>query len=209
MSTVLVFGNGESRKHFKFSNQYPTIGCNAIHRDHKVDHLVCCDRRMVQEAIENPNIEDTQIYVRPSWYHYFRKILKNKNISKVPELPYTGETKKDNPDHWGSGAYAVLLAASLNFNEVKLIGFDLYSKNNFVNNIYKNTKNYSSIDSVPVDHSYWVYQISQIFTYYPNTRFTIINEPGWEIPTEWKRLNVSFENIFDNSLDYINTFSVY
>ena len=192
MSSVLVFGNGESRRTFKFTNQYPTIGCNAIHRDHKVDHLICCDRRMVQESIENPNIGDTKIYVRDHWYHYFRKILKNKNILKVPNLPYTGETKKDQPDHWGSGSYAVLLAASLGFEEINLIGFDLYSKNNLVNNVYKNTKNYSNADTKSVDHSYWVYQISQVFTYYPNCKFNILNEPGWVVPTEWKRLNVKF-----------------
>lgn len=190
MSTVLVFGNGESRKHFKFTNQHPTIGCNAIHRDHKVDHLICCDRRMVQEAIENPSIGNTNIYVRDSWYHYFRKILKNKNILKVPELPYKGETKKDNPDHWGSGPYAILLAASLGFKEINLIGFDLYSTNNLVNNIYKDTQNYSKSDSKAVDHSYWTYQISQVFTFYPDSKFIIFNNSNWNIPDDWKRLNV-------------------
>ena len=41
---MLVIGNGESRKALKIEElNLPTVGCNAIFRDIKVDHLVCCD----------------------------------------------------------------------------------------------------------------------------------------------------------------------
>ncbi len=208
MSRVLVVGNGESRKNINletFESDYTIIGCNALHRDFRVDHLICCDRRMADEAVKNPNIGDTQIYVRDSWYHYFRKIQKNKNINHLPPLPVSGELKKDKPDHWGSGCYAILLAAHLGFQEVNLLGFDLYSINDKVNNVYKNTENYSNSESQAVDYSYWIYQTSQIFIHYPNTIFNIINVPDWHMPRDWQRTNVNFTNIHGFVIDSINS----
>jgi hypothetical protein len=194
---AIVIGNGESRRHLDLNllkNKYTLIGCNAIHRDVVVDHLICCDRRMVDEAVENPNTSKTNIYVRGEWFKYFRKIKKYKNISAVPALPYQGTLKKDLPDHWGSGCYAVLIAASM-FDTVKLIGFDLYSKNKKINNIYKGTNNYLEAEAKPVDPSYWTYQLGKIFGYFPNVNFIVFNEGGWQMPQEWKTANISFENI--------------
>lgn len=191
----LVIGNGESRKGVDLSslkNDYTLIGCNAIHRDIVVDHLVCCDRRMGEEATNNEQSKDTLIYVRDDWFHYFRKIKKNKNIRVMPALPYTGELKQDRPEHWGSGCYAVLVAAELGSKEVTLLGFDLYGVNNRVNNVYKDTKNYSAKDSQAVDPSYWIYQIAKVFTHFPETKFIIKNKSDWQLPKEWKKLNVEF-----------------
>lgn len=195
MSKALVIGNGESRRQIDLSNyqqEYTLIGCNAIHRDLIVDHLICCDRRMAGEATDNPQTKDTLIYVRDHWFHYFRKIQKNKNIRHLPELPYKGELKRDDPDHWGSGGFAVLLAAELNFDIIELIGFDLYPVDQTVNNIYKGTANYSKAGSQSVDPSYWIYQISQIFHYYPNSNFIIRNHQTWLMPSEWQKNNVKF-----------------
>lgn len=195
MSKALVLGNGESRGQLNLEHYCSThtiIGCNALHRDITVDHLVCCDRRMVDEAIVNPNISNTLIYVRESWYHYFRKILKNKKIQHLPPIPIIGETKRDQADHWGSGCYAILLAAHLGFTEVDLIGFDLYAVQDRVNNIYKGTQNYSKVDAQAVDHSYWVYQTSQVFIHFPQVQFTVINYADWVMPKEWQKNNVRF-----------------
>jgi hypothetical protein len=195
MSKALVIGNGESRKSIdieKYRNTHTLIGCNALHRDIVVDHLICCDRRMVAEAVENPQTKNTLIYVRPHWFHFFRKIKKNKNIKVVPELPFKGESKKDDPEHWGSGCFAVLLAASSDVEEIELIGFDLYPIDKSVNNIYKGTSNYSRIDSQPVDPSYWIYQIGRIFQNYPSKKFIIRNKDSWNVPEEWRKNNVLF-----------------
>jgi hypothetical protein len=194
MSKALVIGNGESRSQIDFKNyqSYTLIGCNAIHRDITVDHLICCDRRMAEEATNNPNTKNSQVYVRPTWFNYFRKIKKNKNVKHLPPLPYKGETKKDDPDHWGSGGFAVLLAAVLQYQYIELIGFDLYPTDQAVNNIYKDTQNYAKLGSRPVDPSYWIYQIGQIFRYYPDTTFVIRNKALWKIPEEWQKNNVEF-----------------
>jgi len=194
MPRALVIGNGESRRQFDINacTHYVLIGCNAIHRDLNVDHLICCDRRMAEEAVNNSNTKDTEIYVRDHWHHYFRKIRKNKNINLLPAVPTQGESKKDQAEHWGSGGYAVLLAAVLGYQEVAMIGFDLYPIDHAVNNIYKGTVNYAREGSQAVDPSYWVYQIASVFTHYPNTTFIIYNRPDWKMPAEWQKNNVEF-----------------
>lgn len=187
-----MFGNGESRAGIDLHQykDFVTVGCNAIHRDFTVDHLVCCDARMVREALENSQTDSSKIYVRDNWHHYFRKILKNKHIQLVPELPYRGELRPDQPVHWGSGPYAVLIAANIDVEEIWLLGFDLYGRNGKVNNLYKGTKNYNAEGSVAVDHSYWQYQISKVFEHYPNKKFKILNKAHWPLPEEWQKNNV-------------------
>lgn len=197
MRRALVLGNGESRasvniEHFRSS--HTLIGCNAIHRDLLVDQLVCCDQRMVREALENPQYKEIPIWVRSEWYQFFRKIQKNKNIRELPQLPYQGTKRQDEPRNWGSGTYAVLLAA-LEFDSVDLVGFDLYGNNKRVNNIYKGTSNYSGRDSSAVDPNYWIYQIGQIIKLFPRTRFNFINRQEWEMPESWKNKNARKLNI--------------
>jgi hypothetical protein len=195
---VLVIGNGESRRRINldaFKHTHLLVGCNALHRDLVVDHLVCCDQRMVREALENPATANTVIHVREGWHHYFRKIEKNKNVKLLPDLPYQGSLRPDNPIHWGSGPYAVLVAAQLNLPVVSLVGFDLYGRQDVVNNMYKGTNNYSHPTSSAVDPSYWIYQIGKLFSLFPHIQFNIINTEGWKMPTEWQHDNVKKESI--------------
>ena len=195
---ALVVGNGESRSSLdlnKFKDTHVIVGCNALHRDIVIDHLICCDHRMVREALENPNTANTTIHVREGWHHYFRKIEKNKNVKLLPELPYQGDSRPDKAVHWGSGPYAVLIAAQLNLPTVSLVGFDLYGQQDFVNNVYKGTNNYSNPTANAVDPSYWIYQIGKLFSLYPDTQFNIINTEGWILPAEWQQNNVKKESI--------------
>jgi phospholipase/lecithinase/hemolysin len=147
---------------------------------------------MAEEAVNNPDTKDTEIYVRDHWHHYFRKIRKNKNINLLPEVPTKGELKKDQGEHWGSGGYAVLLAAVLGYDVFTMIGFDLYPIDHAVNNIYKGSANYARIGAQAVDPSYWVYQIGEVFTHYPNITFVVYNRQEWKMPQEWRKNNVKF-----------------
>lgn len=205
MSSVVVIGNGESRKVLNLDFiDLPKIGCNALHRDHKIDYLITCDRRMLQEAIRSPNTLETKIYVRPENYHHFRKMIKDKRIEKLPDLPYQGNLRQDDPIHWGSGCFAVLLASILEFQEIILLGFDLYGINNCVNNVYKNTVNYLKEEKPAVDPSYWIYQIAQVFDSYPDKKFIIYNHPDWELPKKWMKPNV--EKKFLSSFEVDNKY---
>ena len=171
---MLVIGNGESRLGLNIDGYERTkVGCNAIYRDHHVHHLICCDRRMVIEAQEN-NYKGT-LYTRSDWVEQF------KGVETVPHLPYKGNTRPDDPWHWGSGPYAVLLASRLCYafkQPVHLIGFDV-DMGDEVNNIYAGTKNYAEQGSRPIDPSYWIYQMNKVFEHSKDIQFIYYNNKPW------------------------------
>ena len=184
---TLIIGNGESRSNVKINDiQGIKIGCNAIQRDFYVDHLICVDRRMVQQALSAKY--QGKIYTRKDWAQQFV------NVDIVPDLPYEGKERWDEPFQWGSGPYAVLLGAKLSKN-IKMIGFDLYSTNEHVNNIYKDTIGYDASTKNAVDPRYWIHQIEMVFKYYPKTKFTIYNNKDWKCPKNWLFENVSLDII--------------
>jgi hypothetical protein len=189
---MYVFGNGESRTSVNIDNLSGIkIGCNAIYRDYSMDHLVCVDRRMVQEALSNNTNQHSYIYTRQDWMSQFDAI----RLRKVPKLPYNGSERWDEPFQWGSGPYAVLLAAKLcKKATIHLVGFDLHSTNAKVNNIYKDTDNYDSSDKRAVDPRYWIHQIGMVFTYYTKINFVVHND-NFELPKAWKHPNVLLDTI--------------
>ena len=199
VSGTLVLGNGESRKGLDLAHIYPhytIVGGNAVHRAMVVDHLVCCDRRMVLEATEGKNTKDTKIYVRGENYQYFRKVRKDKRINSVPYISPKDEQKHNQPINWGSGPYAVLVAATLESDNITLLGFDLYGNNDKVNNLYKGTNNYADADTHPIDPSYWKIQIGEVFKNHPHKNFTIKNMHEWDFPPIWQKPNVHFEQFY-------------
>jgi len=187
-----VLGNGESRLGLDLpllTKNRITVGCNAIHRDFTVDHLICCDQRMVNEALTNTS--NLKIYTRPDWADRYQKF---ERVFRVPDLPYKSEERWDRPFHWGSGSYALLKAAELG-NDISLIGFDLYGSEKKVNNIYKDTENYLSKDKSAVDPSYWIHQFSMVFKIFSDKYFAVYNYKNWVMPESWKLANVVFKNI--------------
>ena len=184
---MLVIGNGESRANIDIDSIKDTkIGCNAILRDYFVEHLVCVDRKMVREAIDADY--KSNIYTRKDWIDEFKAY----GILTVPELPYTGQERADQPFHWGSGPYAVLIACNLG-NDINMIGFDLHSKDKYMNNIYKDTCNYNKSDHHFIDPRYWIHQIGVLMQLYPYKRFTIYQK-DWTLPNQWKLPNVSVDS---------------
>ena len=197
-----ALGNGESRKGVNLDNLQDTkVGCNAIFRDYYTEHLVCVDKRMMNEAIAAQANLQSLVYTRSDWFAQYN--TKNKRIRLVPDLPYAGSERPDDPWHWGSGPYAVLLAAKIAKNsKVNLLGFDLHSKAKTVNNIYKGTINYDDASKRAVDPRYWIHQIGKVFECFPEIKFTIYQEPNWELPSAWKYSNVTVDKI---SNIYYNT----
>jgi hypothetical protein len=190
-----VIGNGESRNNININKlEGLKVGCNAIFRDYPTDYLICVDRRMMDEAIEAKANLHSLVYTRKDWFHTYNS--ENKRIRLVPDLPYGGMERPDDPWHWGSGPYAVLLAAKLSKEkEVNLIGFDLYGKSDKINNVYKDTKNYEAADKRAIDPRYWIYQIGKVFECYPKIKFTIYQEDGWQCPKSWKKSNIKVDNL--------------
>ena len=194
---AVVIGNGESRYGINLEDIKPhatLIGCNAIHREFNVDHLVCCDQRMVREVISNQNSKIENIHTREKYYQDFRKIQKIKTIKRLPAIPYKPMIKADEAEHWGSGPYAVLLAAE-SYNTVCLIGFDLYGNNHLLNNLYKGTQNYLPGSANAVDPAYWIHQLKRTFQHYANVQFKIFNNEEWQCPDVWQQPNVEVLSI--------------
>jgi|TARA_B110000858_G_scaffold175357_1_gene208684 hypothetical protein len=189
---MLVIGNGESRKDIDISAFNETkVGCNAIVRDFFVNHLVCVDRRMVEEVLQLSSFD--KIYTRQDWINSYTS---NKNVTTVPKLLEDGAKRWDEPFQWGSGPYAVLLSAKLcKGPTVRLVGFDLHSATNTVNNLYKDTSNYDSADKNAVDPKYWVHQISKVFEWFPQLHFKIYQKEDWILPNSWQKGNVSLDNL--------------
>ena len=186
---MFVIGNGESRRNINLNLLAgPKIGCNAIFRDYYTEYVICADRTMVREAQTAKADIDRAVYTRPDWSQRFK-------VHTVPDLPYQGTHKADTPFNWGSGPYAVLLAATLSVQSIHLVGFDLYSKDNKINNIYKETLNYKSSDHRAVDPSYWIYQIGRVIEHFPLTQFTFFQTDNWQLPNSWKKSNVAVDKI--------------
>ena len=183
---VWVIGNGQSREGFAL-NQISdhTIGCNAVHRDHLCNEYVAVDRRMVDEILRNDQTVDNIIYTRPDWID---KYTDTKRVITLPDIPFTGPNKADQGFHWNSGPYAVLVAALKNPTQIKLLGFDLWSKTSFINNIYKNTPNYAGAHDRRITPDFWIYQLKRIFEHFPDIEFIQIQPTDWRIPEQWKSI---------------------
>jgi len=190
---MLVIGNGESRKDVDIDKlDGPKVGCNAIYRHYKTDYLVCVDKKMIQEAVNAKANENSLVYTTKEYHSRFNI----KKLREVPGLPYVGSDRWDLPKHWGSGPYAVLIGATYSkTRQVHMLGFDLYSKDGKINNIYKDTPNYKVAEKTAVDPRYWIYQIGKVMECFPLVNFIVYNEEGWQMPKAWKYPQVQVDNI--------------
>ena len=178
---VWVVGNGQSRQGFALNHLKDwTIGCNAVYRDFLCDEFVAVDMRMVNEMLHN-NV-GSYVYTRQDWANNYS----DARVRPLPDLPFTGDTKADQPFHWNSGPYAILLAAKKNPEYINLLGFDLWSKDGLVNNLYKGTPNYAKSESTSVSPELWIYQLGKLFRYYDQINFVQYQAHDWQIPDEWK-----------------------
>lgn len=201
---MLVIGNGESRKNIDLTKVNSTMfGCNALHRDTVVRHLICVDRKMVREAIQANYNQTSFIYTRKCWFEEFADY---KNLRILPDLPYAGSERYDEPIHWGSGPYALLTAIKTLKQDttIKVIGFDLYGdQRGKVNNVYKDTDNYDLSIKSAVDPRYWIKQVGILIKLFPSINFIFYNVENWKVPKQWKYKNFVLDNI--NNFTYNNT----
>jgi hypothetical protein len=200
---VTIIGNGKSRLGFditpmkKFST---VIGCNAQFRDYNFDYFVCADKHMCQEAVNTVG-KNTNIYTRDRWHKEFAMWP---NVKKLPELPYSGDKRPDEPFHWGTGPYAGVLASTFKPKAIFMIGFDLWQLpgQKEDNNIYRNSKGYEYIKR-PVDPSYWIHQFAKLFEHI-DSRWIVVNRPDWKMPDEWSKNKNVFQETYDGMAKFID-----
>ena len=90
-------------------------------------------------------------------------------------ITYVGEDDNINnidfPVGWSAGNTALHLACQSGAEEVYMLGFDLSSYDEPLNNIYKGTDNYLSSDAKGFNSVNWINQMQTVFTEYKDVKF--------------------------------------
>ena len=140
------------------------------------------------EKIEKKQINHTGSYV--SW------INPNDKAHTYKELG-----GKDNG--WACGATSGWVALNQNkdLEELYLIGHDLKSNDNFINNMYKSTPNYGDAKNKPIPDVNWISQWHTLMQEFPKVKFIKVNPRGIRggdninnMVPEWKSKNVNYIN---------------
>ena len=82
--------------------------------------------------------------------------------------------------------------------EIYLIGHDINSTNNNVNNLYKGSKHYVAPENGPTPGINWIRQWKTLFDWYPDTKFIKVNRynDGRDMVngpiTEWTNKNLTY-----------------
>ena len=111
---------------------------------------------MVREAINHKNTQQSCVYTRHDWNEDF-------GVFPVPDVPYVGKLRQDDPWHWGTG-HLFTGGCKIFVMESSIIGFDLFGIQGYVNNVYKDTQIMMSNQNKLIP-SYWIYQ-QKIFEHY-------------------------------------------
>lgn len=184
MSFGFVVGNGESRLAVpaRMLEHKEVYACNLAYRQFKVKELVCCDKRVLATAVsEGANLR-ARLWTRSRWFSQ----MDLPGVHVLPEnFPWPENNKHDQYMNWGSGTYAALLACRSDHEILVFIGFDLWSKNGKVNNVFKGENGYGPKDADAVGPEGWIHQLDLLMRYYPEKQFVFLNEKGWEPPQQW------------------------
>ena len=104
---------------------------------------------------------------------------------------------------WACGATSgwVALEQNKDLEELYLIGHDLKSYDNFINNMYKSTQNYGDEKNKPIPDVNWISQWHTLMQDYPKVKFIKVNPRGIRggdninnMVPEWKSKNVNYIN---------------
>lgn len=195
MTVAFCIGNGESRQGYDLEplRAHGTLyGSNAIYRDTSVDHLVCCDKRMVEEALYNNYAGP--VYTRTDWISHFR----DPQVKTLPTFSWDEHSKWEKTFHWGSGTHSAHLALKQKARVLIMIGHDFWSMDGKHNNVYKGTHNYQKPDYSAVDPSFWVLQFAKLFQEFPDTQFFFCQPDidNWKRPDDWDAYtNVQYQEL--------------
>ena len=144
-------------------------------REHYVFHgsaisgQVSIIRRLAEgEQIEKKQINHTGCYV--SWVD-----IKNDKTHTLKDLNKCGRDRG-----WACGASSGWVALNQNkdLKEIYLIGHDLKSNTELINNMYKSTQNYGDERNKPIPHVNWVSQWKTLMEEFPKVKFIKVNPNG-------------------------------
>jgi hypothetical protein len=155
------------KKNFKLMENKKGDRQNYVFHGSSIAGQVGIIRKMASgEQIEKKQINHTGCYV--SWVD-----IKNDNTHNLREI--------DNKDRgWACGATSgwIALNREKDIEEIYLIGHDLKSNTNNINNMYKSTQNYGDERNKPIPHVNWVTQWGTLMEEFPKVKFIKVNPDG-------------------------------
>jgi len=173
MTYGFALGNGRSRQGINVQKlrKYGLVaGCNRIYEEEAVDILVATDRQMAQE------IEDTGYGMTHEFW------------TRRPR-PDTGSRKLERPTYgYSSGPASIAQLCERGCTRIYLLGFDLGSPNQYVNNIYAGTAHYKTLDMKPTYYGNWIKQLQQVCERWSNNTFYRVIGPE-STPYDFERTN--------------------
>ena len=94
----------------------------------------------------------------------------------------------DFPVGWSAGNTALHLACQSGAEEVYMLGFDLSSYDEPLNNIYKGTDNYLSSDAKGFNSVNWINQMQTVFREYKDVKFYWV-DASWRVDIQENNLS--------------------
>jgi hypothetical protein len=180
---AFIWGNGESRK--KVDHMYDGFledlrmigefyGCNAIYRDHRMDHLVLVDPEMLNEISKDKSRYADRY---PVWTGYRNPKQWGTKVKNIPKN-----------HRWNAGTLATHLAIQHGNNEIYLIGHDLEpGANGLTNNCYKSTNNYRKVFEDDITYDRFFLDWKEMLTKCNGVNFYRVKSDSGFIPKDLKR----------------------
>ena len=170
---AFVLGNGKTRLLVN-PQDLPgiTYGCNRIYQEFAPDVLVSTDQAMAHEIQKSG-------YSR-KYKHYTRQqnIIKDSGALVLP----------NSIQGMSSGPACIGLACMEPQNYIFLLGMDLKSSTDKINNVYAGTENYRDVDASPTPYTNWSSQIHGLVKSNPSKRFIHVNPLQGFTPESWLTL---------------------
>ena len=117
------------------------------------------------------------VYV--SWLYGNDKITQLKDIMNDYYPGWEGNESGPPDPGWSSGATAMYIGCKVEKPKTcYLIGMDMYSTTDFINNLYKDTYGYLSHDESSVTPQNWVIQMGRVMVRYKDIQFIKVNPEG-------------------------------
>jgi len=162
-------------------------GMNEVEaKEHLDDIVISNDRDDSKEYVmHGANLQGIVTMIKKNG-DKFKKNVNNATIKvswiKEPDYSYSIKDLEPHPGEktgdfgWACGASSGYVAMMREKpDEIYMIGHDLYSHNNKVNNLYKSTKHYVSDQNSPTPAVNWIKQWSTLADWFPNVKFIKIN----------------------------------
>ena len=191
-TTAFVLGNGESRRGIKIADlqQHGKVwACNGVYRSEEPDVLVAVDPKMIFEISESDYVLTHEV-----WSNYNHQYDKNDKIRNHVQFFKPGLG-------WSSGPTALRHAAEQGFEHIYILGFDYEGhlkdhkdKNRFVNNMFKDTRNYKKSTDSATFYGNWMNQTKRVLADFPKLKFYRVTPRNWFRPHDLE-FNSNFKHI--------------